>query len=170
MIFSSGMTFSMWSIRWDTIVITGCISMCICLRENIVRVQLYITGLHKLIFLTYCGLMTSYDNTHLSQHWFRQWLVAWRHKAITCTTVGFLLVRKYGISPENYTLKSTVTSPGGQLVKKLAVYLMCLSLWMSYVQRNLYKWPLNKGYLKTGVRDRGSCLLTWFNFTHSMDI
>ena len=39
--------------------------------------------------LTHCGLVTPYDNRDLGQHWFRQWLVAWRHQAITWTNVDW---------------------------------------------------------------------------------
>ena len=37
--------------------------------------------------LTHCGLVTPYGGRDLGQHWFRQWLVAWRHQAITSTNV-----------------------------------------------------------------------------------
>ena len=37
--------------------------------------------------LAHCGLVTPYDDRDLGQHWFRQWLAAWRHQAITWTNV-----------------------------------------------------------------------------------
>ena len=37
--------------------------------------------------LTNCGPVTPYGGRDLGQHWFRQWLVAWRHQAITWTNV-----------------------------------------------------------------------------------
>ena len=37
--------------------------------------------------LTHCGLVTPYGSRDLGQHWFRYWLVAWRHQAITWTNV-----------------------------------------------------------------------------------
>ena len=69
----------------------------------------------------------------LRQHWLRQWLVAWRHQAITWTNVDFLSIRICGIHLEqfhikcpatilynefeNYTFKITATTPRGQWVK-----------------------------------------------------
>ena len=47
--------------------------------------------------LTHWGLVTSYGIGDLGQHWFRQWLVAWRHQAITWTNVDFSSVRSCGI-------------------------------------------------------------------------
>ena len=46
---------------------------------------------------TYCGLVDPYGNMDLGQHWFRWWLVAWRHQAIIWTNVHFSLVRFCGI-------------------------------------------------------------------------
>ena len=37
--------------------------------------------------------MTPYGGRDLGQHWFRQWLVAWRHQAITWTNVDLSSVR-----------------------------------------------------------------------------
>ena len=39
--------------------------------------------------LTHCGLVTPYSDRDLGQHWLRQWLVAWRHQAITWTNVDW---------------------------------------------------------------------------------
>ena len=47
--------------------------------------------------LTYCGLMTPYGDRDLGQHWLRQWLVAWRHQAITWTNVDFPSAMPIGI-------------------------------------------------------------------------
>ena len=41
--------------------------------------------------------MTTYGDTDLGQHWPRQWLVAWRHQAITWTNVALLSVRSSNI-------------------------------------------------------------------------
>ena len=38
-------------------------------------------------YITRCGLVKLYDDIDLRQHWFRQWLVAWWHQAITWTNV-----------------------------------------------------------------------------------
>ena len=43
--------------------------------------------------LTHCGLMTAYGGRDLGQHWFRQWLVAWRHQTITWTNVDLSSLR-----------------------------------------------------------------------------
>ena len=44
-----------------------------------------------------CGLLISYGIMELAQHWFRQWLVAWWHKAITLTKVDFSSVRYWDL-------------------------------------------------------------------------
>ena len=36
-------------------------------------------------YLTYCGLMISYDIINTGQHWLRSRFAAWRHQAITWT-------------------------------------------------------------------------------------
>ena len=41
--------------------------------------------------------MTSYGDTDLGQHWLRQWLVAWRHQAITWTSFDLSSVRSSDI-------------------------------------------------------------------------
>ena len=46
--------------------------------------------------LTHWGLVAPYGDIDLGQHWFRQWLVAWRHQAITWTNVDVSL-RSCGI-------------------------------------------------------------------------
>ena len=47
--------------------------------------------------LTHRGLVTPFADIYLSQHWLRQWLVAWRHQAITWTNVDLSSVRSSGI-------------------------------------------------------------------------
>ena len=45
---------------------------------------------HTTVFtkpLNRCGLVMSYGDRDLGQHWFRKWLVAWRHQAITWTNI-----------------------------------------------------------------------------------
>ena len=37
--------------------------------------------------MPHCVLVASYGYTDLGQHWLRYWLVAWRHQAITWTSV-----------------------------------------------------------------------------------
>ena len=48
-------------------------------------------------FLTHLGLATPYGDICLGQHWFRQWLVAWRHQAITWFNVDVSSVKSCGI-------------------------------------------------------------------------
>ena len=48
-------------------------------------------------FKTHCGLVTPYGDTDLGQHWLRKWLVAWRHQAITWTSVDLSSVRSSDI-------------------------------------------------------------------------
>ena len=47
--------------------------------------------------LTHSDLVTPYGNGGLGQHWFRQWLVAWRHQAIAWTNVVWSLVKSRDI-------------------------------------------------------------------------
>ena len=83
--------------------------------------------------LTHWPLVMPYGIIGYIQHWFRQWLVAWQHQAITFTNVDQSLVRSCDIHLrailqefleicaldyefENYQFKITVTSPRGQWV------------------------------------------------------
>ena len=43
---------------------------------------------------THCGLVTPYGDKELCHHWFRQWLVAWRHQAIAWTNIDLASVRR----------------------------------------------------------------------------
>ena len=43
-------------------------------------------------YLIHCGLLTPYGEMHLGQLWFRSWLFAWWHQAITWSNVYFQLV------------------------------------------------------------------------------
>ena len=47
---------------------------------------------YKYVILTHCGVI------NLGQHWFRWWLAAWRHQAITWTNVDLSSVRSCGIN------------------------------------------------------------------------
>ena len=49
------------------------------------------------LLLTHCGLVTPYGDMELGQHWLRQWLVAWRHQAITWTNVDWSSVKSNDI-------------------------------------------------------------------------
>ena len=50
-----------------------------------------IIWLHRL--LNNCGLVTLYGDRELGQHWLREWMVTWRHQAITWTNVDLSSVR-----------------------------------------------------------------------------
>ena len=59
----------------------------------------------KSMYLNNFDLVTPNGSIHLGQHWFRQWLVAWRPQAITWPNVDFL-----GHSPKNnFTMSAQVT-------------------------------------------------------------
>ena len=47
--------------------------------------------------LTLFGLVTPYGDINVGQHWFRYWLVAWRHQAIIWTNIDLSSVRSNGI-------------------------------------------------------------------------
>ena len=57
----------------------------------------YLSAMTMLILLTHCGLLTSYGDRDLGQHWLRKWLVAWRHQTITWTNFDLSSVRSNGI-------------------------------------------------------------------------
>ena len=84
----------------------------------------------------HCGLVTPYGDIDLGQHWFRQWLVAWRTKPLSepvlnlhyWGTVAFTR-EQFHDSPsyylcntfEIYSFKITASSPRGQWVKLILV-------------------------------------------------
>ena len=49
------------------------------------------------ITLNHCDLVTPHGVQELDHHWSRQWLVAWRHQAITWNNVDISSVRSNGI-------------------------------------------------------------------------
>ena len=49
--------------------------------------------------LTHWGLVTSYGDRDLGQHWLRWWLVAWRHQAITWTNMDLSSAKSSDILP-----------------------------------------------------------------------
>ena len=58
------------------------------------KILAWIGGLNV---LTHWGLVTSYCDSNLGQHWLRQWLVTWRHQAITWTDVDLSSERSSNI-------------------------------------------------------------------------
>ena len=65
-----------------------------CLEITLWKLLSQLSGTNE---LTHCGLVTPYGDMELGQHWLRQWLVAWRHQAITWTNVDSSSVRCHGI-------------------------------------------------------------------------
>ena len=47
------------------------------------------------IILTHCGIVSPHDDTKLGYHWFKQWLLAWLHQAITWNNVDLPSVRSF---------------------------------------------------------------------------
>ena len=79
--------------------------------------------------------MTLYADIDLSQHWFRQWLGAWRHQAIAWTNVVWSSVMSGDIAGnafdsypwydfENYYFKVITASLRGQWVKAKWIYII----------------------------------------------
>ena len=59
------------------------------------------------MIFTHSGPLMPHDDTYLDQHWFRTWLVVWRHQVITCTSVDLPLVRLCGFSWEQFRSECT---------------------------------------------------------------
>ena len=84
-------------INWKEISVTfipKCISFCSEINFKIVCKYDFV---QVSISLTHWGLVTPYSIGDLGQHWLRQWLVAWWHKAITRTNVDLSSVRSNDI-------------------------------------------------------------------------
>ena len=56
----------------------------------------FCTSLFSIVIASSLCLVPPYGDMELGQHWLRQWLVAWRHQAITWTNVDWS-VRSHGI-------------------------------------------------------------------------
>ena len=69
-------------------------------------------GRHSWWVHYHCGLLTPYGDIELGQHWLRQWLVAWRHHAITWANVD--LSRFNNILHE--TLQPSITKISSQFL------------------------------------------------------
>ena len=53
--------------------------------------------IYSKLHLPHCGLVTSYGNINLGEQWFKQWLVAWWHQAITWANVDLSPMEFCGI-------------------------------------------------------------------------
>ena len=73
------------------------------------------------MLLTQCGLVTPYGDRDVGQLWLRQWLVAWRHQAITWTNVDWSSVKSSDIHirtiSQEMSQPSIIKIPRGQWVK-----------------------------------------------------
>ena len=89
-------TYQLWFHTYSVVSRHGAIEYKSTLTEVMVSHR---TGnkLRAVISLSHCGLVTPYGDMELGRHWLRQWLVAWRHQAITWTNVDSSLVRSHGI-------------------------------------------------------------------------
>ena len=110
------------------------------------------------IDLTHWSLVMPYGDTELGRHWFRWWLGAWWHQAITWTNIDFSLVRLCGIH-----LKA-ISQPVSNLFPCYVIWHN--TCWSSLVQKMAititlrehhgisFHWPMN--YLC-------NILLKWMN-------
>ena len=102
--------------QWVNLSVTDVMTICYLLNAN-------------------CGLVTSYGDIDLDQHWLRLWLVTWPGRAIAWTNIDLILMGFSGIHLraislrvstalyngfENY-FKKTATSPRGQLVEEYKI-------------------------------------------------
>ena len=116
--------------------------------------------------LTHCGQVTPYGNIDLGQHWFRQWLVAWQHQAITYANSNRHLPGSWAIhikaihsirnaqesnhqnTFEHYTHKIKITSSRGQWVNlqifnRTFVKEIIIQLTIIKKKKPIYFWQCN---------------------------
>ena len=74
--------------------------------------------------LTNCGLVTPYGGRDLDQHWFRYWLVAWRHQAITWTNVDLSSQRSRNVNLRAISLQ--ISQPS---VTKISLEMIFLGIY-----------------------------------------
>ena len=65
-------------------MLTNCFDIWVMINFTIIHDQRHSA---RSLSLSYCGLVTSYAVIGLHQHWFRYWLVVWRHQVITLANV-----------------------------------------------------------------------------------
>ena len=73
------------------------------------------------MLLTHCGLVTPYGGRDLSQHWLRQWLVAWRHQAITWTNVDLSSLRSSDVHLRAISLE--ISQPSASKISLKIIFL-----------------------------------------------
>ena len=108
----------------------------------------------------HCGLVPPYGDMELGQHWLRQWLVAWRHQAITWTNVDWS-VRSHGIhlgASSLEDLKKTIKEtrlkiavlkwhpglPGANVL--MPIVLLENSVWWRTQPTYFFFWRTGPGY------------------------
>ena len=100
--------------------------------------------------VTHCGLVTPYGSRYLGQHWFRQWLVAWRHQAITWTNVDLSSLKSSDVHLRAISLE--ISHP---LVTKISLNIIFLrSYWnlpganeLSHQHHNIISHSCTREYI-----------------------
>ena len=145
-------TFLFWML-WDWSEI-GVIHPLFCVGCNYLSKPRFQWGVYicKIAIKTHCGLVTPFGVRYLSQHWFRWWLVAWRHQSITWPNVDLSSVKSRDIhlransrstpqlstteiNVENYLSKISFKSPRGQLNMRGVSAALLLIQWPRISQR-----------------------------------
>ena len=104
------------------------------------------------VILTHCGLVTPYGDMDLCRHWFRLWLVAWWHQAITWTNVDWSSVKSSdihirAISLEmpnafgNYISTISFKFPRGQWIKRIIFKLILQNITWGTCHPSSCQWP-----------------------------
>ena len=101
--------------------------------------------------LTHCGLVTPYGDIDTGQHWFRQWLLVWRHQTITWTNVDLSSVK----SSEDFKL------PGDQWLDRSLIYGMYDYIETKVRTAYTYQWPNIHGDLGLGMDTLFHTKLHW---------
>ena len=98
--------------------------------------------------LTHCGPVTSYGNIDLGQHWLRQWLVAWRHQAITWAIDDLSAVRSCDIHVRSFSYEDLMTP-----IRKSRLLIAFLKLHQDVTGTNeLMAWnPLTRGSYRSSI-------------------
>ena len=88
-------TLALWNLdKMATIFTDGIIKAFFVIANNFAALIQVLAKIHFLkVALTHCGLVMPYGCRDLGQHWFRKWLVAWWHQAITWTNVDMSSLR-----------------------------------------------------------------------------
>ena len=88
--------------------------------------------------LTHWGLLSPFVDIDLGQHWFRQWLVAWWHQAITWTNVDLSSARSSGIHLR--TISWDIRQPPFTKVSLKFTYLKLIWNLLRANELRIYPW------------------------------